>query len=236
MNLLQIPTVANDTLQQMAQQVTTTVGTPETTINAFDLAIKGGWLMIVLFVMLLLSIYVLIERILVIRSAGKEDDSFMNRIKDYIHEGKIESALTLCRKTDTPAARMVEKGITRLGRPMSDITEAIENVGNIEIAKLEKGLPILATTAAGAPMIGFLGTVTGMVKAFMSMANAGVNVDVNILSTGIYEALITTVGGLIVGIIALFAYNYLTTQIKGIVNRMEMRIMEFMDILNEPAI
>ncbi|MDD2225642.1 MAG: MotA/TolQ/ExbB proton channel family protein [Dysgonamonadaceae bacterium] len=220
----------------MAQQVTTTVGTPETTINAFDLAIKGGWLMIVLFVMLLLSIYVLIERILVIRSAGKEDDSFMNRIKDYIHEGKIESALALCRKTDTPAARMVEKGITRLGRPMSDITEAIENVGNIEIAKLEKGLPILATTAAGAPMIGFLGTVTGMVKAFMSMANAGVNVDVNILSTGIYEALITTVGGLIVGIIALFAYNYLTTQIKGIVNRMEMRIMEFMDILNEPAI
>ena len=168
MNLLQIPTVANDTLQQMAQQVTTTVGTPETTINAFDLAIKGGWLMIVLFVMLLLSIYVLIERILVIRSAGKEDDSFMNRIKDYIHEGKIESALALCRKTDTPAARMVEKGITRLGRPMSDITEAIENVGNIEIAKLEKGLPILATTAAGAPMIGFLGTVTGMVKAFMS--------------------------------------------------------------------
>lgn len=236
MNLLQTPTVANDTLQQMAQQVTTTVGTPETTINAFDLAIKGGWLMIVLFVMLLLSIYVLIERILVIRSAGKEDDSFMNRIKDYIHEGKIESALALCRKTDTPAARMVEKGITRLGRPMSDITEAIENVGNIEIAKLEKGLPILATTAAGAPMIGFLGTVTGMVKAFMSMANAGVNVDVNILSTGIYEALITTVGGLIVGIIALFAYNYLTTQIKGIVNRMEMRIMEFMDILNEPAI
>ena len=236
MNLLQIPTVANDTLQQMAQQVTTTVGTPETTINAFDLAIKGGWLMIVLFVMLLLSIYVLIERMLVIRSAGKEDDSFMNRIKDYIHEGKIESALALCRKTDTPAARMVEKGITRLGRPMSDITEAIENVGNIEIAKLEKGLPILATTAAGAPMIGFLGTVTGMVKAFMSMANAGVNVDVNILSTGIYEALITTVGGLIVGIIALFAYNYLTTQIKGIVNRMEMRIMEFMDILNEPAI
>lgn len=192
--------------------------------------------MIVLFIMLLLSIYVLIERILVIRSAGKEDDSFMNRIKDYIHEGKIESALALCRKTDTPAARMVEKGITRLGRPMSDITEAIENVGNIEIAKLEKGLPILATTAAGAPMIGFLGTVTGMVKAFMSMASAGVNVNVNILSTGIYEALITTVGGLIVGIIALFAYNYLTTQIKGIVNRMEMRIMEFMDILNEPAI
>ena len=231
MNLLQIPPSAFDSLQQ----VTTTVEGGQATMNAFDLALKGGWIMIVLLILLLLSVYVLIERILVIRNAGKEDNSFMNRIKDYIHDGKISSALALCRQTDTPASRMVEKGITRLGRPTSDITEAVENVGNIEIAKLEKGLPVLATTAAGAPMIGFLGTVTGMVKAFMSMANAGANVDVNILSTGIYEALVTTVGGLIVGIIALFAYNYLTTRIKGIVNKMEMRIMEFMDILNEPA-
>lgn len=238
MNFLQIAPIAaaaQDTLQQAQQQITTAVQVPETTLNSFDLALKGGWLMIVLVVLLLLSVYVLIERALVIRKAGKEDDSFMNRIKDYIHDEKIDSALGLCRKTDTPAARMVEKGITRLGRPMSDITEAVENVGNIEIAKLEKGLPLLATTAAGAPMIGFLGTVTGMVKAFMSMASAGANVDVNVLSTGIYEALITTVGGLIVGIIALFAYNYLTTRIKGVVNKMEMRIMEFMDILNEPA-
>ena len=191
--------------------------------------------MIVLLILLLLSIYVLIERIVVIHKAGQEDESFMKRINDYIHEGKIDAAIALCRKTDTPAARMVEKGISRLGRPMSDITQAIENVGNIEISKLEKGLPVLATSAASAPMIGFLGTVTGMVKAFMSMASAGTNVDITILSTGIYEALITTVGGLIVGIIALFAYNYLTTQIKSIVNKLEMRIMEFMDILNEPA-
>ncbi|MDD3788061.1 MAG: MotA/TolQ/ExbB proton channel family protein [Petrimonas sp.] len=237
MNLLQVPPTAYDSLQQAQQQVATSLGTtPETTMNAFDLALKGGWIMIVLAILLLLSIYVLIERILVIRNAGKEDNSFMNRIKDYILDGKIDSALTLCRTTNTPASRMVEKGISRLGRPTSDITEAVENVGNIEIAKLEKGLPVLATTAAGAPMIGFLGTVTGMVKAFMSMAGAGANVDVNILSTGIYEALITTVGGLIVGIIALFAYNYLATRIKGIVNKMEMRIMEFMDILNEPAV
>lgn len=235
MNLLQIPPIANDSLQQLQQQVLTAVDTPEITINTLDLAMKGGWLMIVLLILLLLSVYVLIERILVIKKANKEDDSFMNRIKDYIHEGKIESALALCRKADTPASRMVEKGISRLGRPTSDITEAVENVGNIEIAKLEKGLPLLATSAAGAPMIGFLGTVTGMVKAFMSMASAGANVDVNILSTGIYEALVTTVGGLIVGIIALFAYNYLTTRIKNIVNKMEMRIMEFMDILNEPV-
>lgn len=232
MNLLQIPTTINDTLQHAA---TTIDAQTNTSINALDLALKGGWVMLILAILLVLSIYVLIERTLVIKKASQEDDSFMNRIKDYIHEGKISSALSLCRKTDTPSSRMVEKGISRLGRPMSDVTTTIENVGNIEIAQLEKGLPILATTAAGAPMIGFLGTVTGMVKAFMSMANAGTNVDITTLSSGIYEALVTTVGGLIVGIIAMFAYNYLTTLIKGVINKLEMRIMEFMDILNEPV-
>ena len=231
MTLLQVPTAALDSLQNISSAVETSAAT----MNAFDLALKGGWLMIILLILLFLSIYVLIERTLVIRKAREEDATFMNRIKDYIHEGKVDAALGLCRKTDTPAARMVEKGISRLGRPMTDVTSAIENVGNIEISKLEKGLPILATTAAGAPMIGFLGTVTGMVKAFMSMASEGANVDVTTLSTGIYEALVTTVGGLVVGIIAMFAYNYLTTLIKGVINKMEMRIMEFMDILNEPA-
>lgn len=231
MTLLQVPTAALDSLQNVSSAVETSA----VTMNAFDLALKGGWLMIILLILLFLSIYVLIERTLVIRKAQEEDATFMNRIKDYIHEGKVNAALGLCRKTDTPAARMVEKGISRLGRPMTDVTTAIENIGNIEISNLEKGLPILATTAAGAPMIGFLGTVTGMVKAFMSMASEGANVDVTSLSTGIYEALVTTVGGLIVGIIAMFAYNYLTTLIKGVINKMEMRIMEFMDILNEPA-
>ncbi len=231
MNILQIPTAALDSLQNAS----TTLDTQAVTMNAFDLALKGGWIMIVLLILLFLSIYVLIERTLIIKKARQEDATFMNRIKDYIHEGKVDAALGLCRKTDTPAARMVEKGISRLGRPMTDVTSAVENVGNIEIAFLEKGLPILATTAAGAPMIGFLGTVTGMVKAFMSMAGEGANVDVTSLSTGIYEALVTTVGGLVVGIIAMFAYNYLTTLIKGVINKMEMRIMEFMDILNEPA-
>ena len=231
MTLLQVPTAALDSLQNVSSAVETSA----VNMNAFDLALKGGWLMIILLILLFLSIYVLIERTLVIRKAQEEDATFMNRIKDYIHEGKVNAALGLCRKTDTPAARMVEKGISRLGRPMTDVTTAIENIGNIEISNLEKGLPILATTAAGAPMIGFLGTVTGMVKAFMSMASEGANVDVTSLSTGIYEALVTTVGGLIVGIIAMFAYNYLTTLIKGVINKMEMRIMEFMDILNEPA-
>ena len=231
MNILQIPTEVLDSLQN----VSTTIQTQATSMSAFELATKGGWIMILLLILLGLSIYVLIERTLVIKKARQEDATFMNRIKDYIHEGKVDAALGLCRKTDTPAARMVEKGISRIGRPMSDVTSAVENVGNIEIAILEKGLPILATTAAGAPMIGFLGTVTGMVKAFMSMAGEGANVDVTTLSTGIYEALVTTVGGLVVGIIAMFAYNYLTTLIKGVINKMEMRIMEFMDILNEPA-
>ena len=231
MNILQISTAAIDSLQNANMSVETQAAT----MNAFELAAKGGWIMIILLILLFLSIYVLIERTLVIKKARQEDATFMNRIKDYIHEGKVDAALGLCRKTDTPAARMVEKGISRIGRPMSDVTSAVENVGNIEIAILEKGLPILATTAAGAPMIGFLGTVTGMVKAFMSMAGEGANVDVTTLSTGIYEALVTTVGGLVVGIIAMFAYNYLTTLIKGVINKMEMRIMEFMDILNEPA-
>lgn len=235
MNLLQIlPTDSAQAIYNTMQAAT--AETESVTMNAFDLALKGGWLMIVLLILLLMTIYVLIERTLVINKAAKEDSSFMNRIKDYIHDGKIDAAQALCRNTDTPSARMVEKGISRLGRPTADVMSAIENQGNIVISKLEKGLPVMATSASGAPMVGFLGTVTGMVKAFMDMASAGANVDVNILSTGIYEALVTTVGGLIVGIIALFAYNYLATRIKGIVNKLEMRIMEFMDILNEPAV
>jgi biopolymer transport protein ExbB len=168
-----------------------------------------------------------------LKKTGKEDQSFMNRIKDYIYDGKIDTSKLLCQNTDTAYSRMVEKGISRLGRPTVDMMSAIENAGNIEISRMEKGLAVLATTASGAPMLGFLGTVTGMVKAFMDMSSAS-TVTMDILSTGIYEALITTVGGLIVGILALFGYNYLTTRIKGIVTSMETKIMEFMDILNEP--
>ena len=158
----------------------------------------------------------------------------MNRIKDYIHGGKIDSAVNLCKMTNTPNARMIAKGISRLGRPINDIQVAIENVGNLEIAKLEKGFPWVATTAAVAPMLGFLGTVTGMVHAFFNMANAGSSVDIALLSSGIYEALVTTVAGLIVGIIALLSYNYLVARVNEVVNVMESRSMEFMDLLNEP--
>ena len=234
MNLLSLQSVGAQVAEQMPDL--TAVATPtETEINVIDLAFKGGWIMVVLLLLSLMAIYIFIQRLMVIRRAGKEDESFMNRIKDYIHDGKVDSALNLCRQTHTPSARMIEKGITRLGRPMNDVLVAIENVGNLEVAKLEKGFPLIATTAAGAPMLGFLGTVTGMVRAFFDMANAGTNVNVTLLSSGIYEALVTTVGGLVVGIIALFAYNYLVSQVDNVVNKMEARTMEFMDLLNEPA-
>lgn len=232
--LLSLQTVGAQTAEEMPELTAVPVPT-EAEINVIDLAFKGGWIMVVLLLLSLMAGYIFIQRLLVIRRAGKEDQNFMNRIKDYIHDGKVDSALNLCRSTDTPAARMIEKGITRLGRPMNDVLVAIENVGNLEIAKLEKGFPLIATTAAGAPMLGFLGTVTGMVRAFFDMANAGTNVDVSLLSGGIYEALVTTVGGLVVGIITLFAYNYLVSQVDNVVNKMEARTMEFMDLLNEPA-
>ncbi|MDR1556936.1 MAG: MotA/TolQ/ExbB proton channel family protein [Tannerellaceae bacterium] len=216
-------------------ELTTDIVATQAEMNLIDLSLKGGWIMIVLVLLSLVAIYIFIQRIIIIRRAGKEDESFMNRIKDYIHEGRVESALHLCHTTYTPSARMIEKGISRLGRPMNDVLVAIENVGNLEVAKLEKGFPLIATIAGGAPMIGFLGTVTGMVRAFFDMANAGTNVDISLLSNGIYEALVTTVGGLIVGIIALFAYNYLVSQVDNVVNKMEARTMEFMDLLNEPA-
>lgn len=213
-----------------------TTAAPVAELNMWDLSLKGGVIMIPLLILSILAIYIFIERAVVIRKAAREDRTFMDRIKDYIHEGDVDAALNLCKKTDTPYARLIEKGITRLGRPMNDVLVAIENVGNLEVAKLEKGFPWLATAAAGAPMLGFLGTVTGMVRAFYEMANAGSgNIDITLLSGGIYEAMITTVGGLIVGIIAMFAYNYLVMLVDRVVNKMESRTMEFMDLLNEPA-
>ncbi|MEG0949400.1 MAG: MotA/TolQ/ExbB proton channel family protein [Bacteroidales bacterium] len=203
-------------------------------LSFWSLAMTGGWLMIPLVALSIVSIYIFFERLSVIRSAAQEDTNFMNKIKDYIYDGRLDAALTLCRNSRTPYSNMIEKGITRLGRPMQDVQVAVENVGNLEVAKLEKGFSMLATTAAGAPMIGFLGTVTGMVRAFYDMANAGNNADITLLSAGIYQALTTTVAGLIVGIIAMFAYNYLVAKVDGVVNMMESKSMEFMDMLNKP--
>lgn len=231
MNFLNIQSVT-DTVASMPEF--SQVAENEAGLSFWQLALNGGWLMIPLALLSVLAIYIFFERLAVIRAASKEDTLFMNKIKDYIHEGQIDAALTLCRQSKTPYSNMIEKGITRLGRPMSDVLVAVENVGNLEIAKLEKGFSMLATTAAGAPMIGFLGTVTGMVRAFYDMANAGNNADITLLSSGIYQALTTTVAGLIVGIIAMFAYNFLVAKVDGVVNTMESKSMEFMDMLNEP--
>lgn len=204
-------------------------------LSVWELCVQGGWLMIPLALLSVVSIYVLIERAIVIHRASRIDETFMKRIRDYIHEGELESARNLCRSTDTPYARLIDKGITRIGRPMADVMMAIENTGNIEVARLGKGLTWLATTAAGAPMLGFLGTVIGMVEAFYNLASAGSAANIDVLAGGIYEALVTTVAGLIVGVIALFAYNWLTSRINRVLTGLESATMEFMDLLNEPA-
>lgn len=204
-------------------------------LSIWDLTMRGGFIMIPLAILSIISIYIFVERCIAITRARKEDSSFMQRIRDYIHDGEIESARNLCARTDTPYARLILKGISRIGRPMNDVLVAIENTGNIEVANLEKGLPWLATTAAGGPMIGFLGTVIGMVNAFYNLASAGTSANISVLADGIYEALVTTVAGLIVGIIALFAYNYLVARINKVMNNLEAKTMEFMDLLNEPA-
>ncbi len=209
--------------------------TESASLSIWQLCLEGGWIMLPLVVLALVSIYIFVERALVLKAASKWDDSFMKRIRDYILEGEIESAQNLCRSNPTPFARLIAKGISRIGRPMNDVLVAIENTGNIEIAKLSKGLPWLATTAAGAPMLGFLGTVIGMVDAFFSIANSGNAAEIGSFAGGIYTALVTTVAGLIVGIIAMFCYNYLVSRVNNIMRQMETRTMEFMDLLNEPA-
>jgi len=221
---------------QLSDQIPNALDAPkEVSMPLWDLALKGGWIMIPLLVLSVIAVYIFVERYYAIRKAEKTDDNFMNRIKDYIHDGKIESALALCRSTDSPIARMIEKGVQRIGRPLNDIHTAIENVGRLEVFKLEKGLPALATAAGGAPMIGFLGTVTGMIRAFYDMSMAGSNIDIEILSSGIYEAMVTTVAGLSVGIIAYFGYNILVASIEKVVNGLEAHTTEFMDLLNEPV-
>ncbi|MBD5187034.1 MAG: MotA/TolQ/ExbB proton channel family protein [Bacteroidales bacterium] len=204
-------------------------------LSLWSLVMDGGYIMIPIALLLVVSIYILIERSLAISKAQKEDPSFMKKIRDYIHEGDLESAENLCRKTDTPYSRLILKGVTRIGRPMNDLLVAIENTGNIEVARLGKGLTWLSTTAAGAPMLGFLGTVTGMIEAFFSLEKAGTGANITVLAGGIYQALVTTVAGLVVGIVALFAYNYLVSRVNRVMNNLERKSMEFMDLLNEPA-
>lgn len=207
----------------------------EMTLSLIDMCVKGGWLMIVLLLLSLLAVYLFVKKFVMIRRACRVDKTFVKEMHDLIYEGKIKAATARCQQYDSPVARLMEKGIERIGRPLSDIRDAVENTANVEVQRLEKGLPYLAMISGGAPMIGFLGTVTGMIKAFFNMAQAGSNIDISLLSSGIYQAMVTTVGGLAVGIVAYFAYNYLSAKISDVVFQLENSTVEFMDMLNEPA-
>lgn len=207
----------------------------EAKLSVLDLAISGGWIMLVLAILSIIAVYIFIERWITLHKANKSDKHFMTMIRDYIHDGKIKEAKALCNAKDTPISRMVGKGISRLGRPLSDIQQTIENEGNLEVSRLEKNLYLMATISSAAPMIGFLGTVIGMIQSFYDMSVAGNNVNLEILSSGIYLALVTTVGGLIVGIIAYACYNILVSRVDKMVFKLESTATEFMDLLNEPV-
>jgi biopolymer transport protein ExbB len=225
----------------MAQQTTMVPEeiAEEKTISIRELMTSGGIggqiIMIALLLLSIAAIYIFVERFLTIRKAGEEDAAFMSAVKDSIQKGDLAAAKMHCIKTDSPVARMLEKGISRVGRPLGDISAAVENVGKLETYKLEKNLAALATISGAAPMIGFLGTVIGMILAFHEMAMAGGSVDVEMLAGGIYTAMTTTVAGLVVGIMAYLGYNTLVAKVDGVVFKMEARSTEFIDLLHEPA-
>jgi len=235
LQIMQTSGAASDTVNQALTSLPQAAKPTEITLSIWDLAVKGGPIMIPIALLSVLGIYIFIERYILIGRASKEDTNFMNNIRDFMHNGRLDSALSLCRNNNTPIARMIEKGLQRLGRPLGDINAAIENVGSLEVAKLEKNISLLATVSGAAPMLGFLGTVTGMVQAFYDMSMAGNNLDIQLLSSGIYQAMVTTVAGLIVGIIAYFCYNILVARVQKIVFTLQFRASEFMDLLHEPA-
>jgi biopolymer transport protein ExbB len=211
----------------------------EKTLSIIDLIFNGGagsvFIMGLLFVLLAVALYIYFERLFAIKAAAKIDTNFMNQIKDYISNGKIDAAKSLCAQTDSPVARLTEKGVSRIGKPLDDINTAIENAGTLEVYKLEKNVSVLATVAGAAPMIGFLGTVIGMILAFHEMATSGGQAEMGALASGIYTAMTTTVGGLVVGIIAYIGYNHLVNMTNKVVHSMEANAVDFLDLLNEPV-
>ncbi|AHM58832.1 outer membrane transport energization protein exbb [Flammeovirgaceae bacterium 311] len=226
MTLLQISTVATDTTGAAVQD--------EASVSLWELLMNGGWAMIPIAILSLLAVYIFVERVLTIRRAAQTPNQFSDKIKQLVLNGDINGARLLCNQSDTPVARMLEKGLSRIGSPLKNIEVSIENVGRIEIYKLEKNLSLMATISGAAPMIGFLGTVTGMIKAFIAIAQEEGSVSPRLLSQGIYEAMITTAAGLLVGIMAYLMYNYLVGQVQKIVHKMEYNSIDFIDLLQEP--
>ncbi len=219
----------------LAQIVTETpVTSTDQSISFVELAMAGGPLMIPLLICSVIAVYIFVERIRTINKANVSSDAFMAKIKELVMKGDINGAKILCSQHDTPVARMIEKGVARIGSPLKNIEASIENVGKIEVFRLEKNLSVLATIAGAAPMIGFLGTVMGMVGAFMAIAQEEGSVSPKLLADGIYTAMVTTVAGLVVGIIAYLGYNYLVTRVSKVVHRMEYSSIEFIDLLQEP--
>ena len=215
-------------------EVITQVAEPvQETLNILDLAVKGGWIMIVLAILSILGIYIFVERFMTLRKAMQKNPYLLDRINDNLRDNDPKSAMNYCERMNTPMSRILVKGVKDSNLDLPSLRQVLENNAALEIAALEKGLPILSTIAAVAPMLGFLGTVTGMVQAFWQMSNAGNNIDVSLLSGGIYEAMVTTVGGLIVGIIAIFAYNYLVARVDKAQNLMEADIISFLEIVSD---
>jgi biopolymer transport protein ExbB len=203
-------------------------------MSVMDLAVAGGWMMIPIVALSFVAIYLFVERLLVINKANEAPEPFMVKVKGFVLKGDINGAKLLCAQNDTPVARMIEKGISRIGSHLKDIEASIENVGKLEVFKLEKNLSVIATIAGAAPMMGFLGTVIGMVEAFISISQEEGSVSPKLLADGIYTAMITTVAGLIVGIVAYLAYNFLVTRVQKVVHKMEYTSIEFIDLLQEP--
>ena len=210
----------------------------EKTLSIYKLVMDGGLggqiIIALLVVLLAVALYIYFERFFAIKAASKTDSNFMNQIRDHVSHGKLEAAKVLCIQVNSPASLLIEKGISRIGKPLADINTAIENAGRLEIYKLEKNVSVLATIAGAAPMIGFLGTVIGMIVAIHEIANAGGQIDIKLLSDGLYTAMTTTVAGLIVGIISYIQYNHLVVRTNKVVYEMEAKSVEFLDLLNEP--
>lgn len=221
-------------LLQVVTDTTTALQSADQSISVFDLAIQGGFIMIPIFLLSIIAIYFFVERLMIINKANQSPEQFMNRVKESVLKGDINGARFLCAQQDSPVSRMIQKGLSRIGSPLKNIEASIENVGKLEIFKLEKNLSVIATVAGVAPMLGFLGTVIGMVEAFIAIAQEEGSVSPKLLSSGIYTAMITTVAGLMVGIMAYLAYNFLVTRVQKVVHKMEYTSIEFIDLLQEP--
>lgn len=225
---------AQDTIAKTVSQISTATTTAPVvdSLSLFDLVMKGGWIMLPIFILSLLAVFIFLERLVVIIKARKEDQNFMNKIKEYILEMKIDNAKTFCQTTNSPVSRMIEKGLARIGKPISEIERSMESVGKFEISKLEKNLKILGIIASIAPMLGFIGTIMGVIKIFYNISLQG-SLEIGVISGGLYEKMITSASGLIVGVLAYVGYHYLNILLDKVIFKMEDHAIEFIDILQK---